>query len=48
MKRYVVVYIVEGIYYRFRCYATSKNSAKTECVNAMGVPRKCIDDVYEE
>ena len=48
MKNYVVVYTVDGIYYRYRCYAKNKRAAGSACVEAMGVTRKDIYEIYEE
>lgn len=48
MKRYVVVYIVDGIYYRYRCYAKNKREAVNACIETMGVTSKNIQETYEE
>ena len=48
MKRYCVVYIVCGIHYRYRCYATSKRDAKRMCKEDLNLSYKDIDEVYEE
>ena len=48
MKRYCVVYLVEGIHYRYRCYAKNKQAAKMMCKEEMLVSIKDIVDIYEE
>ena len=46
MKRYCVVYRVDGIHYRFRCYAKTKAQARKECKESMLCTE--IVEVYEE
>ena len=48
MKRYCVVYMVYGTYYRFRCSTSTKREAKAECAKAMDCKLKDIVEVYEE
>ncbi len=48
MKKYVVVYIVNGIHYRYRCYAKNKRDAENACIEMMGVAKKNIRETYEE
>ena len=48
MKFYCVVYVIDGIHYRYRCYASNKREARKMCVEDMLVKRKDIVDIYEE
>lgn len=48
MKRYVVVYMVCGIHYRYRCSAKNKREAEKSCIEMMGVTKKDIKETYEE
>ena len=32
MKFYCVVYVIDGIHYRYRCYASNKREARKMCV----------------
>lgn len=48
MKFYCVVYLVDGIHYRYRCYAKNKKEARKMCTKDMLVKRKDIVEVYEE
>ena len=48
MKDYVVVYLVGGIHYRFRCTENTKRDARRACHNAMSVKYSDITDCYEE
>ena len=45
---YVVVYLVCGIHYRFRCYANGKREARRECKGALGIKESDIVEVYTE
>lgn len=48
MKFYCVVYVIDGIHYRYRCYASNKREARKMCAEDMLVRRKDIVDIYEE
>lgn len=47
-KFYVVVYLVEGIHYRYRCEAYNKRQACKMCCEYMGCDAEDIVDVYTE
>ena len=48
IKYYCVVYLVDGIHYRYRCIARSKTEAKMKCRDNMFVGNDDIVDCYEE
>lgn len=48
MKRYVVVYVVCGTHYRYRCYAENARQAKRFCRDNMGVGKHDIVETYIE
>lgn len=48
VRRYVVVYKIDGMFYRYRCSARNKNSAKAMCVEAMGIRRSDVVEAEEE
>lgn len=45
---FCVVYMVDGIHYRFRCSAKNKREARQECTKAMGARYKDIVEVINE
>lgn len=48
MHKYVVVYKVYGIHYRFRTYNYSKKHAIKECIECMLVKKEDIVEAYRE
>lgn len=45
---YCVVYMVDGIHYRFRCVVRNRRDAKRECMRATGISLKDIVEVINE
>lgn len=47
IKSYCVIYMVDGLTYRYRCFAKNKRDAKKQCKDNMPAFDKIIE-VYEE
>jgi hypothetical protein len=48
MVEYVVVYLVCGTHYRYRCIAKTAREAKKLCIENMGCKAKDIIEAYLE
>ena len=48
MKTYCVVYLVDGIHYRYRCTAKNVTSARKQCRETMLCKNSDITEVYIE
>lgn len=46
LHKYVVVYLVCGTHYRYRCIAKNKREAEKECRENMGVEKEDIVETY--
>lgn len=48
MKNYVVVYLIHGTHYRYRCTAKTAREAKKMCCEYMGCKASAIIEAYLE
>lgn len=46
LNTYVVVYLVCGTHYRYRCIAKNKREAEKECKEMMGIKKEDIVETY--